>query len=113
MDNYKLIEKEYIEEVDSEAMRFVHKKSGARILVLKNSNPYKYFNITFMTPPCNSTGIPHILEHCVLAGSRKYPSGLFDRINQNLSVGEMNAVTCNDHTYFYCMAKKTQNLILV
>ena len=105
MEKYRLNEKEYIEEIDSEAMRLVHEKSGARVLVLKNANPYKYFNITFMTPPHNSAGIPHIVEHCVLAGSRKYPLGSYDKLQQSLSVGYIGAATCNDHTQFSFMTK--------
>jgi len=105
MDTFRIIEKEYIKDIESEAVRMVHRDSGARVLLLKNDNPYKYFNITFMTPPYNSSGIPHILEHCVTAGSRKYPVGSFDKINQSLGLGYLKASTADDHTYYSCMAK--------
>ena len=46
---------------------------GAEVLSLANTDENKVFGITFRTTPSDSTGIPHILEHSVLCGSRKYP----------------------------------------
>ena len=55
-------------------MLYRHKKSGASVLsVIAPQDENKVFGITFRTPPPDSTGIPHILEHSVLCGSRKYP----------------------------------------
>jgi Zn-dependent M16 (insulinase) family peptidase len=47
--------------------------SGARVLYLKSEDTNKVFSITFLTPPTDDTGLAHIMEHCVLSGSRKYP----------------------------------------
>lgn len=63
---------EYVEEVQSEAYLMEHEKSGARLLYLGNSDDNKVFSISFRTPPYDDTGVPHILEHSSLCGSRKY-----------------------------------------
>jgi Zn-dependent M16 (insulinase) family peptidase len=52
---------------------FKHKKTGAEVMSVLNDDENKVFGIVFRTPPNDSTGIPHILEHSVLCGSRKYP----------------------------------------
>ena len=72
-DRYELIKHERIEELKSEGYLFRHKLSGARIAVLQNDDENKVFSIGFRTPPEDSTGVPHILEHSVLCGSLKYP----------------------------------------
>ena len=63
---------EYVEEVQSEAYLMEHEKSGGRLLYLGNSDDNKVFSISFRTPPYDDTGVPHILEHSSLCGSRKY-----------------------------------------
>jgi len=63
----------WIAELDSTAHLFRHRNTGARLLSLVNDDENKVFGITFRTPPDNSTGVAHILEHSVLCGSRKYP----------------------------------------
>ncbi|MBP2033173.1 Zn-dependent M16 (insulinase) family peptidase [Clostridium algifaecis] len=70
---FKFIEEKNIEELNSVGMIFKHEKSGARLFFLKNDDNNKVFAISFRTPPENSKGIPHILEHSVLCGSRKFP----------------------------------------
>ncbi|WP_416175543.1 insulinase family protein [Clostridium sp.] len=72
-NGFKFIESKNIDELKSEAMIFKHEKSGARLFFLKNDDDNKVFAISFRTPPENSKGIPHILEHSVLCGSRKFP----------------------------------------
>lgn len=63
----------YIREIESDARLFLHKQSGARLYSLKNKDDNKVFSITFKTPAADDMGIPHILEHSVLCGSRKFP----------------------------------------
>ncbi|KKB82630.1 peptidase M16 [Devosia limi DSM 17137] len=70
---FELIRDEQIAEVNSQARLYRHKKTGAEVLSLVNDDENKVFGITFKTPPEDSTGIAHILEHSVLCGSRKYP----------------------------------------
>jgi len=71
---FEKIKTEFITEYNSEATLFRHVKTGAEIMSLTNDDENKTFGAVFRTPPANSTGIPHILEHSVLCGSRKYPT---------------------------------------
>ena len=73
-DQYETEKSEYIEDIEMSAYILRHKKSGARIAVFPNDDPNKLFCIAFYTPPENSKGTPHIIEHTVLQGSRKYPA---------------------------------------
>ncbi len=73
MNKYTLIEEKYIEEINSTVSIYSHNKTKARIVTMKNDDPNKVFLIGFRTPPINSTGLTHILEHSVLCGSKKYP----------------------------------------
>ncbi|WP_411681785.1 insulinase family protein [Clostridium thailandense] len=70
---FKLLETKDINEINSTGMVFEHEKSGARLFYLKNDDDNKVFAVSFRTPPEDSTGLPHILEHSVLCGSRKFP----------------------------------------
>ncbi len=70
---FELLREEYIAEIDTQARLFRHVKSGAELLSLENGDENKVFGIAFRTPPSDSTGIAHILEHAVLGGSKKYP----------------------------------------
>jgi len=70
---YELMREQHIDELNTRAELFRHRKTGAEILSLINDDENKVFGIAFMTPPGDSTGVPHILEHSVLCGSRKYP----------------------------------------
>ena len=70
---FELVRDEHIAEVNSQVRFYRHKKTGAEVLSLVNDDENKVFGITFKTPPEDSTGIAHILEHSVLCGSRKYP----------------------------------------
>lgn len=70
---FELVRDEKINEINSQAQLYRHIKTGAEVLSLANADENKVFGITFKTPPEDSTGIAHILEHSVLCGSRKYP----------------------------------------
>ncbi|MDP4145198.1 MAG: insulinase family protein [Bacillota bacterium] len=69
---FRLIKKEKIAEINSLMLEFKHEKSGARLIHLQNDEENKVFSITFKTPPKDNSGAAHVLEHCVLRGSRKY-----------------------------------------
>ena len=62
-----------IKEMASVAHVYRHDKTGARVLSIVNDDENKVFGISFRTPPEDSTGVAHILEHSVLCGSDKYP----------------------------------------
>ncbi|XP_038707090.1 presequence protease 2, chloroplastic/mitochondrial-like [Tripterygium wilfordii] len=70
---FEKVSEEFIEECKSKATLFRHKKTGCEVMSVSNVDENKVFGIVFRTPPKDSTGIPHILEHSVLCGSRKYP----------------------------------------
>ncbi|WP_374688985.1 hypothetical protein, partial [Promineifilum sp.] len=70
---FELLREQAIPELKTQARIWRHVRTGATLLSLENDDENKVFGITFRTPPDDSTGLPHILEHVVLAGSRKYP----------------------------------------
>ena len=70
---FELIEEREIPELNTKGCYFRHQATGAELLSLENDDENKVFGITFRTPPPDSTGLPHIMEHSVLCGSRKYP----------------------------------------
>lgn len=70
---FELVREQQIAEVSSLAKFYRHKKTGAEVLSLINEDENKVFGVTFKTPPEDSTGVAHILEHSVLCGSRSYP----------------------------------------
>ncbi|OPJ60958.1 insulinase family protein [Clostridium oryzae] len=99
---FKLLKKTYVKSIDTTVMQYVHLKSGAKLVYLKNNDPNKTFSISFRTLPCDNTGINHIIEHCVLDGSRKYPvnNALINMSNQSLC-SNANGSTDLDNTSYY------------
>ncbi len=97
-----------IEELKTKASFFYHIKTGAQLLSLSNDDENKVFGITFRTPPFDSTGLPHILEHSVLCGSRKYPvKEPFVELLKGSLQTFLNAFTYPDRT---CYPVASQNL---
>jgi len=105
---FKLIEEKNIKELNSVTRLFEHVKSGARLLHLENDDDNKVFSIGFRTPPKNSNGVPHILEHSVLCGSRKFPTKepFVELIKGSLNTF-LNAMTFSDKT-IYPLASKNE-----
>lgn len=100
-DKYNLIQKTRIEELRSDGFLLKHKKSGARVVVLSNDDDNKVFSIGFRTPPPDSTGVPHILEHSVLCGSDKYPAkDPFVELAKGSLNTFLNAMTYPDKTVY-------------
>jgi hypothetical protein len=62
-----------IPEIRVTAYEAVHEITGAQVLHLHSDDRENWYATTFRTPPPDSTGVAHIIEHSVLAGSRKYP----------------------------------------
>ena len=73
LHGFELVQEREIKEIASQAKLYRHIRTGAQLLSLENSDENKSFSVNFATPPADSTGLPHILEHSVLGGSRKYP----------------------------------------
>lgn len=92
---------EKIAEIDSTVLLFTHEKLGAPVLAIKNSDPNKTFCVAFQTLPEDSTGVAHILEHCVLMGSKKYPvKDVFGEIHKGGIMTFLNAMTGSDTTFY-------------
>ena len=70
LNAYEIVTKQDISDLNSNAVILRHKKTGARIALLQNDDENKVFYIGFRTPPSESTGVMHILEHSVLCGSK-------------------------------------------
>ncbi len=98
---FRLILERKIKEIDSTGRVFRHEKSGARLLYLENDDDNKVFSISFRTPPDDNTGLPHILEHSVLCGSRKFPSKepFVELVKGSLHTF-LNAMTFSDKTMY-------------
>ena len=60
---YEIVQHQRIEDIHADGYLLRHKKSGARVMILENDDDNKVFNIAFRTPPADSTGVAHILEH--------------------------------------------------
>jgi len=105
---FEQLEKKEITELKIEARFFRHVKTGAELISLKNDDKNKVFGISFRTPPSDSTGIAHILEHSVLCGSRKYPvKEPFVELLKGSLQTFLNAFTYPDKT---CYPVASQNL---
>lgn len=114
---YELIQQEGLSDVHSRGSLYRHKKSGARVLLMENDDDNKVFAIGFRTPPPNSTGVPHIMEHSVLCGSRDFPvkDPFVELVKGSLNTF-LNAMTYADKTVYpvaSCNAKDFQNLMHV
>lgn len=78
---YEVVQRDVVTEYGAYCTLYRHKKSGAELLSVSTDDDNKVFGITFRTPPEDSTGVPHILEHSVLCGSRKYKTKVSPRIH--------------------------------
>lgn len=98
---YQVLQERRIEELKADAYLLEHTKSGARILLLSNEDDNKVFNIGFRTPPSDDTGVPHILEHSVLCGSKKFPAkdSFVELLKGSLNTF-LNAMTYPDKTVY-------------
>ena len=100
-DAYERLYGEKLDDFGADGLVLRHKKSGARICLCASENNNKLFSITFRTPPKNSTGVAHILEHSVLNGSEKYPlKDPFNELCKGSFQTYLNASTYPDMTTF-------------
>jgi hypothetical protein len=98
---FELIEERFIPEINTQARLFRHAKTGARLLSLENDDENKVFGVAFATPPEDSTGLPHILEHAVLCGSHTYPvKEPFKELRKGSLNTFLNAMTFPDKTVY-------------
>ena len=114
---YTILEKREIKDIDSVSYLLKHNKTGARVALLSNDDDNKVFYIGFRTPPTDSTGVAHIIEHTVLCGSDKYPlKDPFIELAKGSLNTFLNAMTYPDKTIYpvaSCNDKDFQNLMHV
>lgn len=114
---YELVREEKLPGIHSNGFLLRHKKSGARILLVENDDNNKVFSIGFRTPPPDSTGVPHIMEHSVLCGSKNFPAKdpFVELVKGSLNTF-LNAMTYPDKTVYpvaSCNDKDFKNLMHV
>lgn len=112
---YTLVEKREIRDLNSVSYLLRHNKTGARVALLSNDDENKVFYIGFRTPPKDSTGVAHIVEHTVLCGSDKFPvKDPFIELAKGSLNTFLNAMTYPDKTVYpvaSCNDKDFQNLM--
>lgn len=117
LNQYELVQEKDLKDLKSKGYLLKHKKSGARIVLMENDDDNKVFSIGFRTPPEDSTGLPHILEHSVLCGSKNFPvkDPFVELVKGSLNTF-LNAMTYPDKTVYpvaSCNDKDFQNLMHV
>lgn len=101
LHGFSVVSAEPIEEIHAHGYIMEHLKSGARLMYIDADDDNKVFSIAFRTTPDNSKGIPHILEHSTLCGSRKYPlKEPFVELAKGSLNTFLNAITWPDKTMY-------------
>lgn len=107
---YRLIFDEKLEDLKGLGVSLVHIKTGARIALIKNEDRNKVFSIGFRTPPKNSTGVAHIIEHSVLCGSKNFPAkDPFIELAKGSLNTFLNAMTYSDRTIYPVASQNKQD----
>ena len=114
---YELQKEEDLKGIKAKGYLLRHRKSGARVVYIENDDNNKVFSIGFRTPPSDSTGVPHIMEHSVLCGSKNFPAKdpFVELVKGSLNTF-LNAMTYPDKTVYpvaSCNDKDFQNLMHV
>ncbi|MBD5508311.1 MAG: insulinase family protein [Lachnospiraceae bacterium] len=115
LEAYTVLKKQEIGELKSEGYLLRHNRTGAHVALLENDDDNKVFCIGFRTPPKDSTGVAHIIEHTVLCGSEKYPiKDPFIELAKGSLNTFLNAMTYPDKTIYpvaSCNGQDFQNLM--
>ncbi|NGX39250.1 MAG: hypothetical protein KR126chlam1_00573 [Chlamydiae bacterium] len=99
--DFSLVTSHYIDELQTHLREIIHLPTGAQVMHLENEDPENVFCLSFKTLPSSSDGAPHILEHTVLCGSRKFPvKDPFFAMNRRSLNTYMNALTGSDFTCY-------------
>ena len=107
---FTLIREQKLPEINATARHYRHAGTGAELLSLLNNDENKVFGVSFATPPADSTGVAHILEHSVLCGSRKYPikEPFVELMKSSLNTF-LNAMTFPDKTCYPVASQNVQD----
>lgn len=109
-NGFQLNEVKTIGEYAVDGFLFTHKKSGAELIYFKSDDDNKTFTVSFRTPPEDDTGLPHILEHSVLAGSRKFKvKDPFFTMSKTSLNNFLNAMTYPDKTVYPFASRNTKD----
>ena len=101
INGFKVLRVEPVESMRLTAYEMEHEKTGAKVLHLHAFDRENLYAIGFRTPPEDSTGLPHILEHSVLAGSKTYPlKDVFKELMRSSMQTFINAFTYPDKTVY-------------
>ena len=114
---YEILETRDLSDISATGVLLRHRKSGAKVALVSNEDDNKVFSISFRTPPKDSTGVAHILEHSTLCGSRAFPvkDPFVELVKGSLNTF-LNAITYPDKTVYpiaSCNDKDFQNLMHV
>lgn len=112
MHGFRLVSSSELKEIKGTADIYKHDKSGLTMVHLNCADTNKAFAMSFCTPPENSTGVPHILEHSVLAGSDKYPvrEPFVELMKGSLNTF-LNALTASDWTVYPVASQNMQDYL--
>lgn len=107
---FELVREQAIPELNATAQLYRHTRLGTQVLSIQADDENKVFGITFKTLPSDSTGLPHILEHSVLCGSRKYPvKDPFVQLIKGSLKTFVNAFTFPDKTVYPAASQNLQD----
>lgn len=98
---YIVLKAEPIPRMNGHLYDLVHEATGARHVHLAVPDRNNYFCAMYRTPPNDSTGAPHIMEHCVSGGSRRWPPGAGGDMYTRSLLTDINGTTHSDFTTFY------------
>lgn len=115
VSDFRLVREDVVSEIDSVTRLWQHVKTGTQLLSVLNDDENKTFGVVLRTPPSDSTGVPHVLEHSVLCGSQKYPvkEPFVELIKSSLNTF-LNAFTFPDKTCYpvaSCNERDFYNLV--
>lgn len=100
MNNFFLAEEKELPEINSVGYLYKH-ISGAELIFIKNDDANKVFSVAFKTFPEDDKGTAHVLEHCILCGSKKFPlKDVFAEISSSCLYTYLNAITFQDKTVY-------------
>ena len=110
LHGFEFIAEQHIPEINTQARLWRHQRTGAQLLSMENQDENKVFGITFRTPPPDSSGLPHIMEHSVLCGSQKYPlKEPFVELLKGSLQTFLNAFTYPDKTLYPVASQNLQD----
>jgi len=100
-NGFKLVETREVSNLGATSYTYEHIKTGAKVVYLDDNSNEKVFTIAFQTPVVDNTGVNHVFEHSVLAGSKKYPDkNLFSELDTKNIPTFLNAMTGSDYTIY-------------